>query len=73
MATEAEDLQTALDNVIAKILEISANPKPSYSIDGQSVSWGDYYRMLAQMRKDLKEAIINAEGPFDHVIQMRSA
>jgi len=28
------------------IAEITANPKPSYNIDGQSVQWTDYLKQL---------------------------
>ena len=66
MATEAENLQTALDNVAAKLAAITADPKPSYSIDGQSISWGTYYKDLVALRDALKLALIDAEGPFEH-------
>jgi hypothetical protein len=65
VASEAENLQTAIDNVAAKLAEVTANPKPSYSIDGQSVSWGEYYRMLTGHLKELREAKIAADGPFE--------
>jgi hypothetical protein len=32
---------------LALIAEITANPKPNYTIDGQTVAWADY---LAQLR-----------------------
>lgn len=69
MATEAENLRTAYDQIIEKILEVTANPKPDYSVDGQSVSWSAYYSMLMRLRQDLREALLQAEGPFEFHIR----
>jgi hypothetical protein len=69
MATEAENLQTAIDQVCAKIVAVTANPRPSYGIDGQSISWGEYYSGLVKLREDLKLALINAQGPFEFHLQ----
>jgi hypothetical protein len=57
MPTVLENLQTAEANLATKIAEISANPKPNYSIDGQSVSHNDYLKMLIENLKQVKEAI----------------
>ncbi len=46
MPTAAETLANILTQTLARIEEITANPKPSYSIDGQSVAWGEYLRQL---------------------------
>jgi hypothetical protein len=64
MATAAQNLQTAVDNISAKIAEVSANPKPNYSIDGQSVSHADYFRMLTEQYGVLNE-LIAAGTPFE--------
>lgn len=69
MATEAENLATALANVAAKLADITVNPKPSYSIDGQSLSWGTYYKDLVELRNSLKAALLDAEGPFEYHVQ----
>jgi hypothetical protein len=47
MPTDAEQLALIKSQTLALIQAITLDPKPSYSIDGQSVSWGDY---LAQLR-----------------------
>ena len=44
--TYIDDLTTARDNLAARIKDLTAQPKPNYSIDGQTVSWGDYLRQL---------------------------
>jgi hypothetical protein len=48
MPTDAEQVATIKSQALARIAEITAAPKPSYSIDGQSVSWGDYLRQLQE-------------------------
>jgi hypothetical protein len=69
MASDLENMQTALANVSAKIAEITANVKPSYSIDGQSVSWSEYYRSLMDTRKAIIDAI-NQAYPYIEVSQV---
>ena len=39
-------IATIKSQMLALIAAITENPKPSYSIDGQSVSWSDYLRQL---------------------------
>lgn len=47
MATEAEDLAEIRANYLAQWKELSANPRPNYSIGGRSVSWQQYSEFLA--------------------------
>lgn len=65
MASDLENLQTAYTNVCTKLADVTASPKPSYSVDGKSVSWGEHYKQLTTLRDDLKKAIVNEEGPFE--------
>lgn len=60
-----DDLITARDNIAAQIASITANPKPSYSIDGQSVSWGEHFNNLMSQLKELESAVQRAGGPFE--------
>ena len=48
MPTDLEHLQTIRSQTLAAIADITANPKPSYTVDGQSVSWNSYLRRLRQ-------------------------
>ena len=65
-AAELANLRTARANFIAKLAEVSANPKPNYTVGNQSISWADYYRMLDEKIKDLEELIRLAEdGAWD--------
>lgn len=61
------DLEAALETLDAKILEVFTNPKPNYSIDGQSVSWDDHRQKLLDQRKGLMEALQMAGGPVERI------
>lgn len=65
MATSLENLRTALANVEARIVEVTAKPKPDYSLDGKSVSWSGYLNQLIESQAKLREAILAAEGPSE--------
>jgi len=62
--TVQADLETALEQIAARILEITESPKPSYSVDGQSVSWDAYLRTLIDSYERLKKQI-QSEEPFE--------
>lgn len=61
-----DDLTTARDNFAAKLAEVSAAPKPSYNIDGQQVSWTEYYKFLSEQVERLNQQISGGE-PFEEV------
>ena len=46
MPTDAEQIATIKRQTLALIAEITANPKPTYDIDGQKISWGQYLGQL---------------------------
>ena len=48
MPSDLEQLQTILSQTLARIAEVTAEPKPSYTLDGQRVSWDDYLARLRQ-------------------------
>lgn len=60
-------LTAALDSLVSEYERACAEPKPSYSIDGQSVTWGDYLRMLSESIQTTSELL----GVFDPV-ELRS-
>ena len=45
---DADTIATIKTQTLARIEEITAQPKPSYNIDGQQVAWSAY---LAQLQK----------------------
>ena len=48
MSTDIEQITTIKSQTLARIAEITAQPKPTYQIDGQLVSWGSYLAQLQQ-------------------------
>lgn len=63
----AAQLQTAMESLVTAYVTACANPKPTYSVDGQNVSWGEYLRMLQDGIKATAELL----GTFDPV-ELRS-
>lgn len=45
---DAATYQTIKNQTCALIESITLNPKPSYNIDGQMVSWSDYLKQLRE-------------------------
>ena len=64
MANDLEQLQTIRSQTLALIADITANPKPSYMLDGQSISWGDYLAKL-RVTVDWCERKLAGEEPFE--------
>lgn len=62
-------LQAALESLDAKIAEAMTNPRPSYSIEGQSVSWSEYRKSLLEERERLRGLILAEEGPYEANLQ----
>lgn len=60
-----QNLLTARDQIDAIIASITASPKPSYSVDGKSVSWESYLAMLLDKKETLERAIMMADGPYE--------
>lgn len=66
MATDVENLATALTRVRQQLADLVAEPvRPDYGIEGQSVSWSQRYKTLIDMEKSLVEALVRAGGPFE--------
>lgn len=66
MATAAEIKALAL----TRLAETLANPKPSYSIDGQSVSWTEYQKMLQETIRWADEQAATDAGPYESIVQI---
>lgn len=71
MSMSDEEVQAKLlearDNIILRITEITATPKPSYEIDGQKVSWTEYLKQLTKSLEDVKAQIADNEGPTEQL------
>ena len=46
MPSDIEQITLIKTQTLARIAEITAEPKPTYNIDGQKVDWGDYLKQL---------------------------
>ncbi|HEY1191550.1 MAG TPA: hypothetical protein VGE74_28215 [Gemmata sp.] len=53
MATPLPNLQAAYASACAKLADALANPQPSYSEKGRSVSWDEYRAGLLKQIQDL--------------------
>jgi hypothetical protein len=62
--TDLEQLQTIRSQTLARIAEITARPKPTYELDGQSVAWSDYLARL-QATVDWCERKMAGEEPCE--------
>jgi len=58
------DLNAARDNIAAQLADLTTNPKPSYSIDGQQISWDAHFRALSQ-ELDRLNLLIQAAEPYE--------
>jgi len=64
MATDAENIATIKSNALARLAEITAAPKPSYSENGRSWSWNEYHKMLRE-QVDWANSQLAAQEPFE--------
>ncbi len=44
--TDAQMLAAIRSQALALMAQLTAQPKPSYTLDGQQVSWNDYLQQL---------------------------
>lgn len=72
MPTALDNLNAAYANVAQQIADVTANPQPSYSENGRSVSWSEYLALLIDKQKALLQAIQLAGGPFEIVSRAKS-
>lgn len=46
MPSNLEQIRTIKSQTLVRIAELTAQPKPTYYLDGQSVSWNEYLSRL---------------------------
>ena len=61
MPTYLENLNVAREQIAANLAEITARPKPNYTIDGQSVSWQGLFDSYVTRLAALDERIAAAD------------
>ena len=64
MANDTEQIATIRSNTLAQLSELRANPKPSYDLDGQKVSWTEYAASL-QATIDWCDVKLSECDPFE--------
>jgi len=64
MPSDLEQIRTIKSQTLAIIAELTANPKPTYYIDGQTVSWNEYLKSL-QATVDWCERKLAGQEPFE--------
>jgi hypothetical protein len=64
MADDLEHIVAIKSQTLAIIAELTASPKPTYYVDGQTVSWSEY---LANLRAtvDWCERKLAGQQPFE--------
>ncbi len=64
MLTDLQQITAIREQTLARIAELTANPKPTYTVADQSVAWGDYLKQL-QDTIDWCDRQIAARIPFE--------
>jgi hypothetical protein len=64
MPSDIEQITLIKTQTLARIAEITAEPKPTYQIDGQTVNWGDYLSRL-QKTVDWCDTQLAARNPVE--------
>lgn len=62
--TDAEQLRLIRSQTLSRIAELTAQPKPSYTLDGQSVAWESYLSQLQDTVAWCDRQLASAE-PFE--------
>jgi hypothetical protein len=68
MPSDLENLRTIRSQILTELAAITAERKPTYSVDGQTFSWNDYRsRLLSDLRE--VDELIAAEEPVEERTQ----
>ncbi len=59
-------LRTIHAQILERIAEITASPKPTYSIDGQEIKWTEYLKSLRETAAWIEQRL-NSQQPFEIV------
>lgn len=64
MATAAQNLDQAIANITLQLANVTANPKPSYNVDGEQVQWTEYQQMLQDKLNALMKSRQDLDGAW---------
>ena len=62
--SQAAELRTIRDQIIANLKAETLSPKPSYSIDGESVDWTTWAKSQQDRLEQLNKMIVALEPYF---------
>lgn len=62
-------IQTAINNYAGQLATISANPLPTYSVQGVNMTFTEYQKFLAEQIKALQEVLVMLSGPYQLITQ----
>ena len=65
MATRAQNISDAIDNITARIAEVTASTNPDYSVGGRSISKGAYLSQLIDALALLRVQEQTLSGPWE--------
>ena len=57
--------ETIKEQALENLEQITVNPKPSYTIDGQQISWGAYLSQLQKTIEFCDMKIAEDSGPYE--------
>jgi hypothetical protein len=63
--TRAQNLDLAIDGAAARLAEVTAQPKPTYTLDGENYLWAEYVQILTTQLLALEQARQRADGAFE--------
>jgi hypothetical protein len=69
--TVVPNLNLAVANFAAQIAEMSANPRPSYTVGDQSFDWTQYLEYLTRNMKAVQQ-LIQSLSPFQNMSVVRT-
>jgi hypothetical protein len=63
-----DDIRTARDQIAARLVEVTASPKPTYKIDGKWVRWTEYVAMLVKQLSVFNDILgdVGPDGPLEY-------
>jgi hypothetical protein len=62
--SDLEQLQTIRANLLARLAEMTASPKPNYSLDGESYAWADLFDRYMRQLETINAQLAGQE-PFE--------
>ena len=64
MPSDQQQIETIKTQTLQQIVDLRVNPKPTYTIDGQNVSWESYLESL-QKTVDWCDQKLSQYDPFE--------